>query len=220
MAESIGNATTEESVSTKILTIPNLISFARLCLVPVYFYALLSGHNIAATIVFAFAAATDFVDGQVARRTHSVSKLGKLLDPAVDTILMISGVLGAFIIGTLPLWIMVLIFARELFLLIGGAVLLSRFSISVPVIYPGKFATTFLFFGIAGLLLNAPLVPGLGLVDASWLPGFGHSECSWGIWSVYIGLALQIGVTIYYCVVAWKRVQESLHASEASDARV
>ncbi|WP_241155932.1 MULTISPECIES: CDP-alcohol phosphatidyltransferase family protein [unclassified Adlercreutzia] len=207
-----GVVATEEQVSNKIFTVPNVISFARLCLVPVYFFVLFAGYNIAATIIFAFAAATDFVDGQVARRTHSVSKLGKLLDPAVDTILMISGVVGAFAIGNLPLWIMVLIFARELFLLIGGSVLLSKFGISVAVIYPGKFATTFLFFGLAGLLLNTPLVPGLGLFSVSWLPGFGIEPVSWGIWCVYIGLALQIGVTVYYCIVAWKKLNNALHA--------
>ena len=82
MAAPGDNALGEEMVSTKVLTVPNIISFARLCLVPVYFATLLSGCNIAATLIFAFAAATDFVDGQVARRTHSVSKLGKLLDPS------------------------------------------------------------------------------------------------------------------------------------------
>ena len=214
MAAPGDNALGEEMVSTKVLTVPNIISFARLCLVPVYFATLLSGCNIAATLIFAFAAATDFVDGQVARRTHSVSKLGKLLDPAVDTILMISGVVGAFLIGALPLWIMVLIFARELFLLIGGGILLTRFGVSVAVIYPGKFATTFLFFGIAGLLLGLPLVPGLGISDALWLPGFGQAAASWGIWSVYIGLVLQIGVTVYYCIAAWHQLKAARRNAE------
>lgn len=215
MIASDESALREEPVSTKVLTVPNIISFARLCLVPVYLWLLLAGHGIAATIVFAFAAATDFVDGQVARRTHSVSKLGKLLDPAVDTILMVSGVIGAFLVGGLPLWIMVLIFARELFLLIGGSVLLTRFGISVPVVYPGKFATTFLFFGIAGLLLGGPEVPGLGVVDAAWLPGLGAASASWGIWCVYIGLVLQIGVTLYYCITAWRKLSAQLHGGEA-----
>lgn len=198
-----------EESSSKILTVPNVISAARLCLVPVYLVLLFNGLRIAATLVFAFAAATDFVDGQVARRTHQVSNLGKLLDPAVDTALMVSGVIGAFVVGDLPLWVMVIIFARELFLLIGGGILLTRFDVRVPVIYPGKFATTFLFFGIAGLLLNAPLLPGLGICDVTWLPGFSFKSVSWGIWCVYVGLALQIGVTIYYCVIAWRELQRA-----------
>lgn len=191
-----------EDVTGRILTAPNVISFARLCLVPIYLCLLFSGNDVAAMIIFAVAALTDFVDGQVARRTHSVSKLGKILDPAVDTILMMTGVLGVCLIGRCPLWIAILVFGREVFLLGGGAILLYRCSIRIPVIYPGKFATTFLFIGFAALLLNRPILPGLGLIDASWLPGFGMTGACWGIWFVYAGLVLQIGVTIYYCIKA------------------
>ncbi len=198
---------TTEEVTERILTVPNAISFARLCLVPVYLCLLFAGQNVAAVIVFAVAALTDFVDGQVARRTHSVSKLGKLLDPAVDTVLMVTGVWGACAIGACPVWIAVLILAREAFLLIGGAILLKRFDIQVPVIYPGKFATTFLFIGFAALLLGWPLLPGLGIVDAFWLPGLGSQPACWGIWFVYAGLALQIGVTVYYCIQAARKLK-------------
>lgn len=192
-----------EEVTERILTAPNVISFARLCLVPVYLWLLAAGQNVAAVIVFAVAALTDFVDGQVARRTHSVSKLGKLLDPAVDTVLMVCGVLGACAIGQCPVWVAVIIFAREAFLVTGGAVLLKRFGISVPVVYPGKVATTLLFIGFAALLLGQPLIPGLSWTDVPWLPGFSGQSVCWGIWLVYAGLALQIGVTVFYCVRAW-----------------
>lgn len=195
-----------EIVSDQLLTIPNVISTIRLCLVPLFFVLLLVGQDIAATVVFAVAALTDFIDGQVARRTHTVTKLGKLLDPAVDTALMIFGVIGCFIVGRLPLWIMLLIFLRELFLLVGGAILLKRFHIRVNVVYPGKVATTFLFFGIAALVLGYPELNGLGMVDAAWLPGLSSSLYPWGIWFVYIGLVLQIGVTVYYCIVAWRKL--------------
>lgn len=194
-------------MTDRILTVPNIISFARLCLVPVYLCLLFAGQDIGAVVVFAIAACTDFLDGQIARRTHSVSKLGKLLDPAIDTILMMTGVIGTCLVGRCPAWIAVLIIAREAFLLIGGGLLLKRQSISVPVVYPGKVATTFLFLGFAALLLNWPLIPGLGFVDLSWLPGFGSAPVCWGIWFVYGGLILQIGVTIYYCVQATRQLK-------------
>ena len=104
----------------------------RLCLVPVYLWLLLSGFNLAATLVFAAAAASDFIDGQLARRTHTVSKLGQILDPAVDRILMITGVLGVFLVGRIPLWVIVVVVLRDAYLLIGGAWLLSRYRIRVP----------------------------------------------------------------------------------------
>lgn len=191
-----------EDVTDRILTVPNVISFLRLCLVPAYLCLLGAGQNVAAVVVFVVAALSDCLDGQVARRTHSVSKLGKLLDPAVDTVLMVTGVLGACAIGACPAWIAVIIFVREAFLLVGGGILLKRFSIHVPVVYPGKVATTLLFVGFASLLLGWPSLPGLGLVDAPWLPGFGSSAACAGIWAVYAGLALQIAVTVHYCVQA------------------
>ncbi len=188
----------QEIVTDRVLTVPNVISFIRLCMVPVYLVLLLNGQNIAAAIVFAVAAATDFLDGQIARRTHCVSKLGQLLDPVVDRTLMVAGVLGVFLAGRVPLWIILLIVARDGLVLGGGAWLLFKRSIRIPVIYPGKFATTFLFIGFAALILNWPLVPGLGLCDISWLPGFTGTEVCWGIWFIYAGLALSLGTTVYY----------------------
>lgn len=191
-------ATGEEPVSDRILTVPNVISFIRLCLVPLYLVLLLGGHDLAAAITFGVAAGTDFLDGQIARRTHTVSKLGQLLDPTVDRVLMVTGVLGVFLVGRLPLWIILVVVARDGLLLAGGSWLLFKRGIRVPVIYPGKFATTFLFVGFAGLILNWPLVPGLGLCDLAWLPGFTDASVSWGIWFIYVGLVLAIGTTVYY----------------------
>ena len=83
----------------------------------------------------------------------------------------------------------VVVIVRDLFLLCGAAYLL-RFQKRVAVIfYLGKVATTFLFIGFAGLLLNLPLIPGLGVCDIAWLPGFNGESVSWGIWFVYVGLA-------------------------------
>ncbi|MCR2036073.1 CDP-alcohol phosphatidyltransferase family protein [Adlercreutzia mucosicola] len=211
MAEKLKNASgATEEVTHRIFTLANIISFARLLMVPAYLVLLLNDYDLAATLVFAVAAATDFLDGQIARRTHTVSRLGQLLDPAIDRILMITGVLGVFIVGRIPLWVIVVVVVRDLYLLIGGGILLSRFRIRVPVIYPGKFATTFLFVGFAGLLLNWPLVPGLGLTDAAWLPGFSDGMVSWGIWFIYAGLILSLGVTVYYSVAAARALKRAL----------
>lgn len=205
-ARNVEAAERTEEVTDRILTLPNVISFLRLLLVPIYLWLLLSGFRVAALILFAVAAITDFLDGQIARRTHCVSKLGKLLDPAVDTVLMFTGILGVVLIGDLPAWFAVIIIAREAFLLIGGAILLTRFDIRVPVIYPGKVATTFLFFGFCGMMLGLPVVGGLPLCDIGWLPGFnGDAICVW-VYLIYLGIILQIAVTIYYCVIAYRKL--------------
>lgn len=194
----------EYEVSSKIVTIPNILSFIRLCMIPVFLVLLFNDMNLAATLVFAIAASTDWVDGQVARRTNSVSKLGQLLDPFVDRLLMISGVIGLLVIGRLPIWIVLVVVLRDLLMLCGGSYLLSRWKVRVPVIYLGKVATTFLYIGFAGILLNAPLLQGLGLVPWGWLPGFSSDVYSWGFWFAYIGLILCVATTVYYVVAGVK----------------
>ena len=197
----------QEQVSNRIFTLANVISFIRLCMVPAYLVFLLEGHDILATFLFALAASTDFVDGQLARRTHTVSRLGQLLDPAVDRILMIAGVVGLLLVGRLPLWVIVVVIARDLFLLIGGACLL-RYKKRIAVVFPGKVATTLLFIGFAGLLLNWPMIPGLGLCDFAWLPGFNGEAVSWGIWFVYAGLVTALATTAVYIHRGWLALQE------------
>lgn len=198
-----------EAVTNRIFTIPNVISFIRLCMVPVYMVLLLNGYDLLATFMFSLAAGTDWIDGQLARRTNCVSKLGQLLDPAVDRILMSCGVIGLMLVGRLPIWIVFVVLGRDLMLLVGGAYLLKRYHERVAVIYPGKVATTFLFVGFAGLLLNMPLIGGLGWFEASWLPGFGFEACSWGIWFVYAGLLLGLFTTLYYVLAGYRKMQKA-----------
>ena len=212
--ESQQNSGGQEEVTDRVFTAANIITFIRLIMVPVSLGFLLSGNDIVATVLFALTAATDFLDGQVARRTHTVSKLGQLLDPAVDRLLMICAVVGLLAVGRLPVWIVIVVLARDAFLLIGGAWLLREHGIRVPVIYAGKVATTLMFVGLAGLMLNMPLVPGLGWCDFAWLPGFNSVPCSWGIWCIYLGLCIALFTTVYYVVTAYKELKEAL-AKEA-----
>ena len=207
-----------DEVSNRIFTVPNLISTIRLCLVPAFLVLLLNGYDLLATFLFALAAGTDWVDGQIARRTHAVSRLGQLLDPAVDRILMIAGVAGLLAVGRLPLWIVVVVVARDALLLAGGAYLLKRWKARVAVIYPGKVATTLLFVGFAALLLNWPVLEGLGVVSASWLPGLSAGPYSWGIWFVYAGLALALATTVYYVVAALGKIRAARTADAEGQA--
>ncbi|MEG0216746.1 MAG: CDP-alcohol phosphatidyltransferase family protein [Raoultibacter sp.] len=211
------DSSSEELVIDKIFTIPNVISMVRLCLVPVFLVLLMNGNDIAAALLFALAAGTDFLDGQIARRTNTVSKLGQLLDPAIDRILMIAGVGGLLLVGRLPLWIVAVVLIRDLFLLVGGSVLLKRYHIRIPVVYLGKVATTFLFVGFAGALLNWPLISGLGLCTFSWLPGFNTQMCSWGIWFIYVGLILSLITTVVYVMQALRRLK---HVDEQAEAEI
>ena len=190
--------------SDKVLTAPNVITCCRLMLVPLFVYLrFFTIYQTAALVVFAVAACTDWIDGQVARRTGQVSKLGKVLDPLVDRVLLATGVISVCVEGNLPLWIVVLLVARDLVLLIEGRIMIALMHKLVSVSYVGKFATTFLLFGFSFLLLGTPQVPGLGLVESPLLPGLGAQPALLGVDLVYIGTILSLTVFVIYNVRGW-----------------
>ena len=190
--------------SDKVLTAPNVITCCRLMLVPLFVYLrFFTIYQTAALVVFAVAACTDWIDGQVARRTGQVSKLGKVLDPLVDRVLLATGVISVCVEGNLPLWIVVLLVVRDLVLLIEGRIMIALMHKLVSVSYVGKFATTFLLFGFSFLLLGTPQVPGLGLVESPLLPGLGAQPALLGVYLVYIGTILSLTVFVMYNVKGW-----------------
>lgn len=209
--------TSDEGISDRILTVPNIITFIRLLLLPVFLWLEFGAHQeVAALVVFAVASCTDWVDGQIARRTNQVSRLGKLLDPFVDRLLIAVGVIAVFLLGRVPAWILIYLIARDLILLTGGRYLLAKVGKVPAVVYPGKFATAFIMFGFSFLLLGVPSVPGLGLSGApAWLPGFGPDAVLFGIWLVYAGLICSVSVFAYY-VAAGARLLREFNAADNS----
>jgi cardiolipin synthase len=89
---------TESQVSTKVLTIANLLTFLRMALIPVFAILLVYHHEGWALIVFTIAGVTDGVDGFIARRMKQESELGTIIDPIADKLLMTT----AFVMLTLP----------------------------------------------------------------------------------------------------------------------
>lgn len=192
----------DDEVSDRILTVPNVITFIRLLLLPLFLWLEFVPRNeVAALVVFAIASGTDWIDGQIARRTHQVSRLGKLMDPFVDRLLIAVGVIAVYGLGRVPLWILVYLITRDCLLLLGGKILLDTAGKVPAVVYPGKFATAFIMFGFCFLLLGWPTVPGLGFAGVpAWFPGFGTEPALFGIWLIYVGLVLSVSVFVYYVV--------------------
>lgn len=148
-------------MGNQILTIPNALSLLRLALVPVVVILLISGMNAAAVVVFVFAAATDFFDGQIARLTQP-TRVGAILDPIADRLMLSSSALVLAVRGTIPLWIAVVLVMRDLFALVGGLVLGGKISVS-PV---GKAATALLMVSVAVLIFFPS-----GLAEAAFYVG-------------------------------------------------
>jgi CDP-diacylglycerol--glycerol-3-phosphate 3-phosphatidyltransferase len=110
-------------------TIPNAIGFARLALVPVFLAVGLNsgdGRSGLAFALFAFIAWSDYFDGMAARITGQYSRLGALLDPFTDRLLVVCGALVAWHYETLPRWALLVLAARELLMLVVTQVALRR----------------------------------------------------------------------------------------------
>jgi len=187
----------------ELYTVPNVITVVRLLLVPVAFTVLVATDAyILAFILFALAAGSDFLDGYIARTTGTESEFGAKLDPLVDRLLLAAGVIGLYVLGRLPLWILVCLIVRDVYLLHGNVRLQAMGIERIRILFIGKVATAFLLFGFAGLILNWPMIPGLGLTDASWLPGFNHENHSIWLWVVYIGFILSMAAMVWYRIIA------------------
>ena len=185
-----------------VYTVANIVTVLRLILVPIFFAVLINGnHDTLAFVLFAIAASTDWLDGQIARRTGTVTALGKAIDPLVDRLLIAGGVLGLYIEHRLPLWIVIVLFARDLYLMYGAWRLEQFYHRRMQVSFAGKLTTATLLFGFADLILNWPLVPGLGIVESPALPGFGSQPVALGTWFVYAGVLLSLGTAVQYTVM-------------------
>jgi cardiolipin synthase len=187
--------TTDDAVTSgfarQVLTLPNLITLARLACLPVFLWLLFGKEDrAAAAALLALLGITDWVDGYLARHLGQVSELGKVLDPVADRLLFLVGAGGILIDGSVPAWFAVIVLVRET--LVGGAtlVLAALGARRIDVTWFGK-AGTF------GLMIAFPLFLA------------SHSDLSWAdtagvmAWIAGIpGLVLSLYAAALYIPIA------------------
>ncbi len=154
LARLAGEEVRVTTVSGRILTIPNVLSFIRLLLIPVFLVLLVVGEYGYALLILVVSSVTDFVDGFVARRFNQVSRLGQLLDPAVDRLFIFSTLIGLAWQEVVPWWLVVVIVGRDVLLLVLGVVLANYGYGPLPVHHLGKVATFALLFALPVLVLG------------------------------------------------------------------
>jgi cardiolipin synthase len=123
-------------------TIPNAIGFVRIALIPVFLVLALNsgdGRTASASILYAVIGGSDYLDGMAARVTGQYSRLGVLLDPITDRLLVIGGVIVCFRFELLPRWALVLLAARELAMVVVSRVALRR-GLDIEVNMVGRWA--------------------------------------------------------------------------------
>jgi cardiolipin synthase (CMP-forming) len=160
-------------------TVPNAIGFLRLLGIPVFLVLAFSspdGQDTASAILFAVIGWADYLDGFAARLTGQYSRLGALLDPIVDRLLVVSGMAVCFHFSLLPRWAIVLAIARELFMLVLSRYALRR-GIELKINWFGR-------IGVAPTM-GAPF---FAMIGVHWL----------ALILLYAGLALSLTATALY----------------------
>ena len=155
-------------------TIPNAIGFFRLGLVPVFLKRALSsedGTDTLPAVIFAVAGWGDYADGIAARVTGQYSRLGALLDPVIDRLIVLSGVAVCWRFRLLPRWALGVLLGREAFVLVAGQAALRR-GVDVRINWPGRLSVLplmgALFFGLLGLKRAGAVLLYIGLVLSLW----------------------------------------------------
>jgi cardiolipin synthase len=180
-----------EPGSDRILTIPNLITVARLLCLPLFLWLLFVDENrVAAASLLGALGATDFVDGYIARHFNQASDLGKILDPVADRLLFFVGAGGILVDGSVPVWFAVAILVREALVAAATLGLAALGARRIDVTWYGKAGTFANMFAFPFFLASESTV---GWRDTAWLlawisaiPGL---VLSWYAAALYVPIA-------------------------------
>ncbi|TAL44357.1 MAG: CDP-alcohol phosphatidyltransferase family protein [Salinibacterium sp.] len=175
-------------VSSRVLTVPNLLSLVRLAMVPVFLLFIVQEKDLAALIVLVISSITDFLDGMIARKFAQVSRLGQLLDPAADRLFIFAALIGLSVRGVVPIWLLIVVVARDVMLLAIGIVLANVGHGPLPVHHLGKLATLLLFYALPILMLGEAFPAALPVTSPiGWAFALWGSFLYWWAGIIYLG---------------------------------
>lgn len=147
--------TDREAGEDRVLTAANVVSSLRFVGVGVFLWLLFgAGRQTAAAVLLGVLGATDWVDGQLARRLRQVSRIGKVLDPAVDRVLVGAAVVAVIVHGAVPLWFGLATVAREGLVSVTVLVLAALGARRIDVLWIGKAGTFGLMVAYPGFLIS------------------------------------------------------------------
>src|SRR5918998_3805692 len=154
------------SLGDRVFTVPNALSLARLFMVPGVVALLLARADGLAAALFVLAAVTDFLDGRLARRVGP-TRLGQILDPVADRLMLSSVAVVLAVRGLLPAWAVAILVGRDLLALAGSLVVGSKIRVNRV----GKAATAVLMGAVALVVI----IPGAVVGEIMFYAGFGLS---------------------------------------------
>lgn len=136
------------------MNIPNLLTLFRLLLVPLFIVVFHGEQDMRlfAALIFVLASITDVADGYLARKLNMTTRWGQLMDPLADKCMQLAVIISLFTAKLVPVWFIVLLIAKEIMMIVGGAFLYSQ-KTYVKANMAGKINTVFLFLVMTLLLL-------------------------------------------------------------------
>lgn len=169
----------------EILTVPNGITGIRALAIPFFLWAYISLDNVLlALVILTVGAISDYVDGKVARALNQESALGAMLDPAIDRAYIAATVIALVIKDVVPLWMLLLLIGRDLWLALILAIKRRRGTGVFEVSFLGKTATFNLLYAFPFLLVAGDS----GIGEIFFIGGWGFAI--WGL-GLYLVTALQ-----------------------------
>ena len=156
MAQEAGpaDAAAGTGAGDRVLTLPNVLSALRLVGVPLFVWLLVVHADGWALLVLALSGVTDYLDGKIARRFGLESRLGQLLDPLADRLYTLSTILAFAWRGIIPVWLVVVLLGRDVFMALLVLALRRVGLVGLPVHFVGKAATFNLLYAFPVLLLG------------------------------------------------------------------
>ncbi len=181
------------SVSDRVMTVPNILSFFRLGLVPVFLILVLIGNDAWALVTLVVSSVTDYLDGVIARRFRQVSRLGQLLDPAADRLFIFAALIGLAAREIVPWWLVIVIVGRDVALLVVGIVLANHGFGPLPVHHLGKVATFALFYALP-LIMFGQAIPAIASVTdpLGWAFALWGAFLYWWAGAIYLRETMRV----------------------------
>lgn len=170
----------------------NLVTLVRLALIPVFLYLLFgTGHRAVAAWLLGVLGATDWVDGFLARRLGQVSKVGKVIDPVADRVLVITGLIAVAAAGAVPWWFAGLTLAREVVVSGMTLALAALGAARIDVLWWGKVSTfalmwTYPLFLLASNAHHPLLAWQRAGRDVAWVTGGIGLTLAWIVLAGYV----------------------------------
>ncbi|MBH0054347.1 CDP-alcohol phosphatidyltransferase family protein [Salinibacterium sp. SWN139] len=180
-------------ISDRVWTVPNVLSFIRLALVPVFLYLIISAQDALALIVLVFSSLSDYLDGVIARRFNQITRLGQLLDPAADRLFIFAALIGLAARDVIPWWLFLVIVGRDIMLVILGIISANYGFGPLPVHHLGKVATAALFYALPILMLGQAFPAIAGVTDPiGWAFALWGAFLYWWAGFIYVAQSVRI----------------------------